>query len=88
MNDDSTIVIACVAGATVITLVSQVVSKNSHVNIKPVIGGFVVGTLLLGVGLWSPDVAKAFSVVLLATTLVVNGTAVFGVITNVTKKGK
>lgn len=75
--DDSLATISCVSAATLVTIIGQATDKSKHVTIRPIIGGFIVGALLLLIGLWSADVAKMFAVVLLVTALVVNGGPVF-----------
>lgn len=86
MDDDETLVIACVLGAVAITMIANEMDSKKVTTINPLIGGFVLGSLLLAVGLWSPAVAKSFSVVLLATAVVTNGTGLFKAISNATKQ--
>ena len=75
MNADSTIV-ACVAAATTLTYVGNV-AKKKPVTVKPVVGGFISGALLLALGLLSDDIAKAFAILMLLTSAIINGDAVF-----------
>lgn len=83
MSDELTI-IACVSAAAGITLVGQVTDPKAKVTIRPVIGAFVAGSLLLGVSLWSAAVAKSFAVVLLVTAIVKNGDEFFTAIGKLT----
>lgn len=81
-DSDETLVIVCVLGAVTVTMISNAVDKTKTSSIKPIVGGFALGALLLGVGLWSAPVAKSFSVVLLVTTILVNGDGLFTAINN------
>lgn len=83
-DNDETLVIACVLGAATVTSIAQVTSKDSKLTVKPLVGSFILGTLLLGVGLWSPPVAKSFAVVLLVTTIIINGQPLFTAISRLT----
>lgn len=76
--------IACLVGATTITYVGLIAQKKA-VTIKPLIGMFVAGSLLLLVSMWSDEVAAAFAIILLVTAIVVNGEALFKAIGVVTK---
>jgi hypothetical protein len=76
--DDQTI-IGCMVGATVLTYTAKVVGKH-EVTIRPLIGMFVGTSLLLAVGMWSPEVSQGFAVVALVTSAILNGAEVFGAV--------
>jgi hypothetical protein len=84
MTDSSQGIVACVTAATVATYAGNV-SGGKPVTIKPLIGGFIAGTLLLGVGMWSGQVALMFSVVMLVTSILINGTDLFKSFERLTK---
>lgn len=82
MSDEIT-VIACVSASAAITLIGQATDSKATLTIKPVLGAFIAGSLLLGVSLWSGAVAKSFAVVLLVTAIVKNGDEFFTAIAKV-----
>lgn len=75
-TDKSQTIVGCTAAALVVTYVGNVAAKKP-MTIKPLIGGFVAGTLLLGTAMWVPDIAAGFAVLILVSSLVINGTDVF-----------
>jgi hypothetical protein len=60
------------------------ISQKQEVTMKPLIGMFAAGTLLLLINLAAPDVAKGFAILLLVTAILLNGTALFGTVTKLT----
>lgn len=64
------IVIGGTVVATGLTVLNQIL--NGTATIKPVIAGFIVGTFLLIICFFSVEVAAAFSLLLLTTSVLVN----------------
>lgn len=83
VNTDNSVIVGCLVGSTVVRYV-RVYADNEEATIKPLLAMFVAGTLLLGVAVFSTEIAQAFAVVLLVTTMVVNGKPVFDAIGKVT----
>lgn len=75
MNPDSTIV-GSVAAATLVTYVGRL-TDGRDITIRPLVGGFVTGSLLLALGMLSADVAKTLAILVLVTSVLVNGQDVF-----------
>lgn len=85
MNGDETIILATLGGAMLVSYIGTV-TRREPVTIKPLIATFVAGTLLLGIGLWSAGVAEMFAVLLLVTTLVINGQPLFDTLNKVSAR--
>lgn len=64
------IIIAGVGVSTGLTVLRDLLYGN--ISAKPVIGGFVVGTLLLIVAFWSVEVSAAFALLMLSTSVLRN----------------
>lgn len=75
MNSD-TLIVGCVAGATTLTYVSRITRKKP-VTVQPLLGGFIAGAMLFALGMASDDVAKAFAILMLVSSALINGTTVF-----------
>jgi hypothetical protein len=73
MGSTSTI-IAGVVAATGLTVLNDLLAGN--LAMKPVIAGFVVGTFLLVIGLFNTPIAGALALLLLITSVFVNGVPV------------
>lgn len=83
VNDDSgTLLVASLIGTTAITYVGRVI-QNKEITIKPLIGMFVLGVGLFGIGLASVETANGFAILMFVSALLINGTSVFGAITKV-----
>lgn len=67
-------ILAGVIGATGLTVVRDLLTGS--LSMKPIIGGFVTGTILLSIGLVSVPIASALAVLLLISSVLVNGPAV------------
>ena len=65
-----TYVIAGTVVATGLTVLNQIL--NGGLSIKPIIGGFIVGTSLLTMALFSAPIAAALALLLLVTSVMVN----------------
>lgn len=76
MTDKSDTIVISILGATVITYVGNVAAKKP-ITMKPLIGGFVAGTLLLGVGMWTGKIASSFATLILVSSVLINGTELF-----------
>lgn len=81
---DELTIVSCLSGATLVTYIGTFADKTKTTTIKPLIGMFVAGSLLLAVSIWSGEVAKMFAIILLITSLVVNGKPLFDTLTKVT----
>lgn len=81
MNDEVT-VLPYIVGAAVITYAATQAPPKQPVTIDPLIGMFVLGTLLLLLGIWSPELATAFALLVFLTALVVNGYRLVGAVSN------
>lgn len=75
------------SGADVATLAAlaagTTVIKNGvkgHVSMRPVVGGFLLGTALLTINIWSPEVATGLGTLVFVTALLINGAEVFGAV--------
>lgn len=79
---DESVIIVCLVAATSVTYINKIATKQP-VTVKPLISMFVAGTILLGVGTWSPPTASAFALLLLVTTLVLNGKTLFDTLAKV-----
>lgn len=78
-------VLPIIFAATIVTYISQFAPPRGELTIEPLIGMFVIGVLLLMMGLWSPELATAFAVLILLTSMVINGGKVFTALGNVGK---
>lgn len=67
-------IIACIIGATGLTVLRDLLDGN--VRMKPIIGGFVAGAILLTIGFVSVPVAAALALMLLISSILINGSAV------------
>lgn len=67
-------IIAATVGATGLTVLKQLL--DGDINVKPVIGGFIVGTMLLMMAFFSVEIATALSLLLLLTSVLQNGTSI------------
>lgn len=76
MSKENT-VITCVVGTTTLTYIAKFTGEG-EVTIKPLIGMFVAGVLLLIVAMVNDDLAVAFAVLMFVTAFLVNGVTVFG----------
>ena len=63
-------VVAGVSIATGMTVLRDLLYGN--INVKPIIGGFAVGTFLLIIAFWSVEVASAFALLMLAASALTN----------------
>lgn len=70
----STAILAGVIGATGLTVIRDLL--DSELRMKPIIGGFVAGAILLTIGLISIPVAASLAIMLLIASVLVNGSAV------------
>jgi uncharacterized membrane protein YphA (DoxX/SURF4 family) len=66
-----TVIIGATVTATGLTMLNKLLQGN--VTVKPIISGFIVGTMLLIVGFWTVPVAAALALLLLVTSVLVNG---------------
>jgi hypothetical protein len=82
-NPDETVTIAALGGTLVFSYIGTATRKEP-LTIKPLIATFVAGALLLGVGMWSGELAAMFAILLLITSMALNGRAVFDSITKLT----
>lgn len=82
MTSDETTVVAALTGATIVTYVNKIATKQP-LTIKPVISVFVGGAILLGIGTFSPTVANLFAILILTTSLAVNGKPFFDALTKI-----
>jgi hypothetical protein len=71
MTGSSTI-IASVVTATGLTSLNQLL--NDKQSFQPVIGGFVVGTMLLVMALFSESLAASMAILILVSSVLMNGT--------------
>lgn len=82
MDADETVIIAALAAATGITYINQVATKQ-ELTFKPVISLFVAGSFLLLVSMWNTSVAAMFAVLILVTSVVLNGNELFKTLSKV-----
>jgi len=81
----SGLVFAAVLTATGSAEVKQITAGKSP-TMKPIIGGFLLGSFLLVINGISPELGSGFSILVIIASLLVNGTAVASAInTNVRK---
>lgn len=69
-----TLVIAGTVTATGLTVLNQLL--RGEVQVKPIISGFIVGTMLLILAFWSVPVAAALSLLILVTSIFINAPAI------------
>lgn len=79
-DSSGTLLVSSLIGTTAITYIGRVV-QNKEVTIKPLIGMFVLGVGLFGIGLVSVETANGFAILMFVSALLINGTSVFGAIT-------
>ncbi len=86
MNNESTAsVLPYIFGAAVVTYVSTFAPPKKDLTIEPLIGMFILGSVLLVIGLWLPELATGLAALVLVTSLVINGTRVVGAVNQVSK---
>lgn len=61
------------------------ITTGKSLAFKPVIGGFILGILLFLLATLSEDLASKFCYLIIVAALLVNGKAVFGAFTTVSK---
>lgn len=66
----TTVVIAGTVTATGLTVLNQLL--HNRLSMKPVIGGFIVGTALLMIAFFSTDIAAALALLMLTTSVLAN----------------
>lgn len=74
-------VIACVVVATGLTSLNQLL--NNQRSMRPVIGGFVVGTMLLTLAFFAPAVASALALLILVSSVLTNGVPIMEKVLNI-----
>lgn len=84
VNSADNTILACVTGAVVVTYVGKITTKKP-VTMRPLVGGFIAGTLLLLMALASDDIARMFAIIMLVSSLLVNGASFFDAIGRLTK---
>lgn len=70
----ATTVIASVIAATGLTWLNGTLKGSP--SVKPVIGGFIVGTILLILAFFSVEIATAFALMLLVSSVLINATSI------------
>lgn len=71
---DTTVVIAGTVVATGLTVLNDLL--NGRLSMRPIIGGFIIGTSLLIMAFFNTSIAAAISLLLLTTSLFMNGVPV------------
>lgn len=69
MRSAATIIAATIA-ATGLTVLDDIL--HGRVNVKPVVGGFIVGTFLLMIAFYSVDIAVALALMFLVSSVLLN----------------
>lgn len=70
------VIIGSVITATTVTYIKQILEKEP-LTVKPLFGGFFVGIGLFAIGSVSPETAKGLAVLILVTSVVLNGAPLF-----------
>jgi len=70
----ATTIIAGVIVSTGLTVLNQLL--QGEVKVQPVIGGFVVGTMLLILAFFSVEIAAALALLLVVTSVLTNGASI------------
>lgn len=83
MNKDETTVLPYLFGATIVTYVSRFAPPQQELTIQPLVGMFILGSVLLIIAIWSPEVATLLALIVFVTSLVINGTRLFGAVSKV-----
>lgn len=63
-------------------------SKDGKVTIKPVLGGFILGAFLLGIASINNDLAVGFGVLIIVSSLLINGAGLFATANKVVTPAK
>lgn len=65
--------------ATSLTYVRQIIKKE-NLDVRPLVGAFVLGLGLFGIGMASEELAKSLAIIILITSVAMNGTALFNAV--------
>jgi len=71
------VILSCLVGTGLTTYITTI-SQKKPLTMKPLLGIFIAGSLLLLLNLVSPDIAKGFAILLLVSALILNGSILFG----------
>lgn len=69
-------IIVSVVGATGLTVLRNILDAKRQNTFQPVISGFVVGTFLLIMALFTEELAVAFALLLLVSSVLLNATKI------------
>lgn len=78
----TSVVIAGTVLAAGLTSLNQLL--NGELSMKPIIGGFVVGTFLLVIAFFNTAIAAALALLLLISSILINGVPVMQKVMNAT----
>lgn len=84
MSQNNPTVLPYIFGATLVTYVATFAPPCETLTIQPLLGMFIVGAMLLLIGIWVPELATSIALLILVTSLVINGTRVVGAVNTAT----
>lgn len=77
---DVAVVIAGTVMSTGLTVLNDLLKGT--INMRPIIGGFIVGTALLVIAMFNTPIAVALALLMLVTSVLINGTPILEKVMN------